>query len=182
MGRSLDRRTIGVRILCCRLAGTVAEHRYTAVDIDKVYISFAAVDSFQAVLIHLLPVPVLRLQDDWEKDKYNQNYPNASNPQINFSQDYHVFAATWTPSVMTWYVDGVPFVSRYPGVSNPPTLFIPSWPLYMIMNTAIANWAPSGMPQPPVWHTDTVYHYVDWVKVWQWSDSNEAEMLTAGSQ
>lgn len=62
-------------------------------------------------------------------------------------------------------MDGNLYETRYPGVSSPPTLFIPSWPLYMIMNVAISWWGPQ--PQPPVWWLNETFMYVDWVKIWQ---------------
>jgi beta-glucanase (GH16 family) len=74
-------------------------------------------------------------QDDW--DKKNANYPaQNSSTFIDFSADYHVFAVTWTPYAIQWFVDGVQHFER--DVGQPWNLFIPNTPMYMILNTALS--------------------------------------------
>jgi beta-glucanase (GH16 family) len=83
--------------------------------------------------------------DDW--DKLNANYPALnSSTFIDFSADYHVFSATWTPYAIQWFVDGVQYYERT--VGEPWNLFIPNTPMYMILNTALSWCVP-----PPWWES-----------------------------
>lgn len=73
--------------------------------------------------------------DDW--DKRNANFPPLnSSTSIDFSADYHVFSATWTPYQLEWFVDGNLYYHR--DVAQPWSLFIPNTPMYLILNTALA--------------------------------------------
>jgi beta-glucanase (GH16 family) len=102
--------------------------------------------------------------DDW--DHYNQIYPNATAGQapIDFSLDFHTFSATWSPDVLVWIIDDVQYEVRRPGDS--PTLFIPSWPLYSVMNVALGDWGTPGRAAPS-WTAEQVMMYVDSYTVWQ---------------
>ena len=68
--------------------------------------------------------------------------------------DYHTYAVEWSPTQVVWYVDGMPWHTRKAG--EPTSLFIPQWPMYMILNSAVNSWADAqldtGFP---------VYHRVD---------------------
>jgi len=69
---------------------------------------------------------------------------------------WHVVAAKWTPSTITWYVDGNPVMSDpvYDSTNQPQHLILYNW------NT---DWEPSNWPNSaPV--EDARF---DWVRVWQ---------------
>lgn len=112
-------------------------------------------------------------KDDWTVDHYNAAYPNISQGMapIDYSQDYHTFGGTWSPEALVWYVDGNQYEVRRPGDSNPPTLFIPSWDLYAVMNIAIAFWGAENNV-PPTW-TGEVFTYIDSYTVWQLQEQRD---------
>ena len=65
-----------------------------------------------------------------------------------------------------WFVDDVEIYSHRLGVI--PTLFIPTWPMYMVLNVAMSWWGvPTPLPQTG-WSTPT-YMYVDYVATYQWA-------------
>lgn len=100
--------------------------------------------------------------DAWTRDgDRNGDAPRPSG--AHYSDDYHVFTAYFNASVITWAVDGAPYVSRVAG--QPAGLFVPSWPLYTILNTALSFW--TG-PQPPPRDNYPAYMYVDYVRAWEW--------------
>ena len=80
-----------------------------------------------------------------------------------FSEDFHNFTMFWNRTAITWEVDGAPYVSRF--VGQPAGLFIPSWPLFTIFNTAMSFW---GVPQPPPPLPEPVFMRVDCVRAWSW--------------
>lgn len=103
--------------------------------------------------------------DSWAAHgKYNQDYPNITNGQapIDFSQDYHVFSVEWNATSISWFVDGNFYEIRTAGDNG--DLFIPSWPMYLIFNVAIAQWTGPQPPLPDNWPT---FMYIDYIKVWQ---------------
>jgi beta-glucanase (GH16 family) len=101
-------------------------------------------------------------KDDWESDhQRNGHFPHP--PGEPFSAAYHNFTAYWNRTAITWEVDGQPYVSRAAG--EPADLFVPSWPLFTIFNTAMAFW---GVPQPPPALAAPVYMRVDWAGAWRW--------------
>jgi beta-glucanase (GH16 family) len=95
--------------------------------------------------------------DLWSKDgQRNGDYPK---PDTGFfSDDFHTFSVYYNATTITWAVDGNTYVSRTAG--DPADLFIPSWPLYLILNTAMSFW---GSAQPPPQVGFPVYMYVDYV-------------------
>ncbi len=88
------------------------------------------------------------------------NYPNASSPSINFSEDFHVFTVEWDSEQISWYVDGNFYEQR--SQSEQPEPHIPQTPFYVILNTGISSWTPPPAPQSP-----TVYHIIDYVRAYQ---------------
>jgi beta-glucanase (GH16 family) len=101
--------------------------------------------------------------DDWKSDgQRSGHYPHPPNQQ--YSSAFHNFTAYYNKTAITWEVDGHPYVSRIAG--HPVDLFVPSWPLFTIFNTAMTYW--TG-PQPPPSVGFPVYMYVDWVQFEQWS-------------
>ena len=101
-------------------------------------------------------------KDDWEADhQRNGHFPHP--PGEPFSAAYHNFTAYWNRTAITWEVDGQPYVSRKAG--EPADLFVPSWPLFTIFNTAMSFF---GVPQPPPALAEPVYMRVDWAGAWRW--------------
>jgi beta-glucanase (GH16 family) len=104
-------------------------------------------------------------KDDWASEKRNGDFPRP--PGGHFSDTYHNFTAYWNKTAITWAVDGSPYVSRI--VGQPANLFVPSWPLYTIFNTALSFWAG---PQPPPRDGYPAYMYVDRVSAWAWAGAS----------
>jgi hypothetical protein len=102
--------------------------------------------------------------DDWWADGAKQGRAARQDfcgPGGFFSDAFHNFTLFWNASALTWAIDGRPYVSRVAG--EPASLFIPQWPLWMILNTAIDSYH----GQPP--HDGyPVYMLVDRVSVWAW--------------
>ena len=68
---------------------------------------------------------------------------------------------------MAWFVDGVQYYSRTAG--EPASLFLPSWPMTVILNTAMSFWAPDhDAPDPKKFPAGGVQMAVDWVRVYSW--------------
>jgi beta-glucanase (GH16 family) len=101
-------------------------------------------------------------QDSEDQDRRSGVLPPP--PGANYSDAFHNFTVYWNATHLTWAVDGAPFVSRT--VGEPSGLFIPSWPLYTILNTGMCFWAG---PQPPPRENFPVYMYVDSVRSWAWA-------------
>ena len=102
--------------------------------------------------------------DEWSSDgQRNGAVPHP--PHANFSAAFHTFAAFWNRTAISWAVDGAVYVSRH--VGDPANLFVPSWPLFTILNTAMAAWGGGVQPPPRVGFPVTML--VDSVAVYAWS-------------
>lgn len=107
--------------------------------------------------------------DEWVGDgDRNGDFPHPAG--ANFSAGFHTFTAYWNATVITWAVDGHPYVSRVAG--QPANLFVPSWGLYTIFNTALSYW--SGPQPPPTNAGYPVYMRVESVGVWAWDGEGAA--------
>jgi beta-glucanase (GH16 family) len=99
---------------------------------------------------------------------FSGSYPGQG-IQADFSTDFHVFTIDWNSTSITWSVDGTPYWERHngdrPGTDH--SAQICSHEMYIILNTAIqANPPlPANAPRYPVTHV------VDWVKVWEWIET-----------
>jgi beta-glucanase (GH16 family) len=74
----------------------------------------------------------------------------------DFSAAYHTFALQWTPTALTWYVDGVPRFRT--------TRHVPHVPMYLLVNLAVGGYWP-GMPDDTT-HFPAIM-YVKYVRVYQ---------------
>ena len=102
--------------------------------------------------------------DEWSTDgQRNGDAPHP--PGANYSAGFHTFTAFWNRTAISWAVDGAVYVSRH--VGDPANLFVPSWPLFTILNTAMAQWG--GGVQPPSRVGFPVTMLVDSVTVFAWS-------------
>ena len=104
-------------------------------------------------------------EDDWWSDGALQG--RASREQFcgagaNFSDSFHNFTLYWNATHLTWSVDGTPIVTRAVGL--PADLFVPQWPLWVILNTAVDSY--HGQPAHD-WRE--VVMLVDRVTWWQWA-------------
>ena len=95
-------------------------------------------------------------------------YPAPGAPLIDFSAAFHVFTVTWDATSIQWYVDGVQFWERHnndrPGTNH--SAAVDDYAMYVILNTAI-NPGFVAAPGEPAVRVMPVYHYVDWVRVWE---------------
>ena len=103
-------------------------------------------------------------EDDWTSDG-QRNGAAAPPAGHNFSDAFHIFGVYFNRTAITWHVDGSPYVSRLAG--EPSNLFVPSWPLFTILNTAMAYWGPQ--PQPPTGEGLPAVMLVDEVNIFKWS-------------
>ena len=102
-------------------------------------------------------------RDEWVADgDRNGDFPHP--PSRPFSADFHNFSVWWNRTAISWAVDDQPYVSRVAG--QPASLFVPSWPLFMIFNTALSFWAG---PQPPPRDSYPQEMLVDSVGIWKWA-------------
>jgi beta-glucanase (GH16 family) len=77
----------------------------------------------------------------------------------DFSEDYHVFGAEWSPSGTVWFVDGV---ERGRTAEGAPYMD-DRGPFYVIVNLQVGL-VGAGLPDPSTtWPAD---QYVDYVRVW----------------
>ena len=72
------------------------------------------------------------------KDEYaggNELWPlaNDTTTVVDWTGSFHSFAVEWSKESIVWFVDGVKRHERR--VGTPPSLFIPTDPFYMILNT-----------------------------------------------
>ena len=85
-------------------------------------------------------------------------YPPLGAPPIDWSADFHVFGVEWSPTNITFSVDGNAYETKSAGDVN-----LPDAAQYLIVNAAIAfYWMPDAAAVYPA------YTFVDWVKAWQW--------------
>ncbi len=70
----------------------------------------------------------------------------------NFTDSFHTFALKWTPSQLTWYVDGVP---RFHTSQN-----VPHVAMYLIMNVAVGGVFPGNPLPSDHWPAAMVVQYV----------------------
>jgi beta-glucanase (GH16 family) len=87
------------------------------------------------------------------KDLYdgkNEMFPPKASKRVPVDwTQFHTFTIEWNVTSITWFVDGTQHHQRVAG--DPASLFIPQWPFYMILNTAIEPFdiqdgADSGFP------------------------------------
>ena len=81
---------------------------------------------------------------------------------VVFGEAFHEFAIEWNSESLTYFVDGVKYLSTYP--SNTDRDGVPQVPMYIILNSALGGpWAgnPTSQTQFPIKHT------VDYVRVLQ---------------
>ena len=67
----------------------------------------------------------------------------AARPILNYSAGWHTFGAEWTPTNISWYVDGALYETR-DAANSPPGFFIAQQPMYMILNSAVSWDYPTG--------------------------------------
>ena len=101
--------------------------------------------------------------DEWSKGgQSNGAYQHP--PGDSFSDVQHTFTVWFNRTAITWGVDGNPYVSRM--VGDPASLFVPSWPLFTILNTAIAHWG--GGVQPPPQEGYPVVMRIEDIAIYKW--------------
>ncbi len=74
----------------------------------------------------------------------------------NLSTGFHIFSVDWSPSAITWYIDGI---QRYRLTDH-----IPSKPMYLIMNLAVGG----DWPGPPTKSTKfPAFFNIDYVRIYK---------------
>lgn len=84
-------------------------------------------------------------------------FPPPGEARIDFSEDFHLFAAEWNETAITFSVDGIEYETK-----DADEVILPSAPMYLILNTAIAPYFPPG--RNAVYPTK---HVIDWVRISQ---------------
>ena len=103
---------------------------------------------------------------------WTYNLGNRNNPKSSFNENvsmdrYHTYGLEWTPTLLTWYVDGKEVGSYAKSENDQDALNKGQWPFdhefYIILNQSVGNgsWAANA----DVNHTyETLF---DWVRVYQ---------------
>ena len=103
---------------------------------------------------------------------WTYNLGNRNNPKSSFNENvsmdrYHTYGLEWTPTLLTWYVDGKKVGSYAKSENDQDALSKGQWPFdhdfYIILNQSVGNgsWAANA----DVNHTyETLF---DWVRVYQ---------------
>ena len=85
-------------------------------------------------------------------------------PNGSFSDDFHVFAVTWTPDSIQWSLDGVPYHSVTPNELKPGQSWAFDHPFFLLLNVAVGgNWPGS----PDATATFPQQMTVDYVRVYK---------------
>jgi len=74
----------------------------------------------------------------------------------NIASDWHTYAVLWTPTLITWYLDGSPVMSDPPYDSTPQ-------PMHLLFYNWTTDWQDDNLPGPVA----TLDTQVDWIRVWQ---------------
>lgn len=85
------------------------------------------------------------------------NYRNMS----TFNDVFHEYAVEWNSQSLTYFVDGVKYLSLYPSDSDQDG--VPEVPMYVILNSALGGWAHN----PTIATKFPIHHTVDYVRVLQ---------------
>jgi beta-glucanase (GH16 family) len=88
------------------------------------------------------------------KDQQNDN--NADDTGIDLTADYHTYGMLWTPTQVSWYLDGNLLHSA-------PAYDSLNQPMFMLLQMWQGGWNPDADSTTP----DTIETDVDWVRVWQ---------------
>jgi len=92
-----------------------------------------------------------------------QHQVRSSN--ADWTQDYHLFQALWTPTRVTFYIDNV-----QTGSFASPAVTIPAQPMTMILNFDVGPWAGSNPPSylyPNSSTPTTAQFNIDYARVYQ---------------
>ena len=106
------------------------------------------------------------LHSNWTVNLGNKNNPKSSFSEAVTQGEWHIFAADWTESLITFYVDGNP-VASYAKSQNASDIEQGQWPFlhdfYIILNQSVGDGSWAKNP-------DTAFTYetrFDWVRVFQ---------------
>ena len=84
-------------------------------------------------------------------------YPPLGEPPIDWSASFHTFSVWWNASALSFYVDGTWYETK-----TSAEVVLPTSPMYIILNTAVAWFLPP--PGPNASYPAT--HEIEWVQVW----------------
>lgn len=120
------------------------------------------------------------VHSNWTYNLGNKNNPTSSfNKSISMDR-YHTYGLEWDDQTITWLVDGVK-VGSYAKSTDSNTLSKGQWPFdkefYLILNQSVGNgsWAANA----DINHTYRMD--VDWIRVYQKTNSTNIESATANS-
>lgn len=106
------------------------------------------------------------LHSNWITTLGNKNNPKSSFSESVTQGEWHIFAASWTEDIITFYVDGNP-VGAYAKSQNATDIEQGQWPFlhdfYLILNQSVGDGSWAKAP-------DTSFTYetlFDWVRVFQ---------------
>jgi beta-glucanase (GH16 family) len=88
-------------------------------------------------------------EDLWGSDSGKFPALNDTDREFDFA-DWHTYAVEWSEDALEWFVDDEHVYRRVAG--EPESLFVPSDPMYIILNTALTPWTASLDPGFPVEH------------------------------
>lgn len=86
------------------------------------------------------------------------------------ADDFHVFAIDWTPTSITWSVDGVPFSTLTPDDLPSGARWVYDHPFFLILNVAVGGYWPGYPDATSVFPQEML---VDYVRVYTTPDTSE---------
>lgn len=89
-------------------------------------------------------------------DQVNPN--NWQNAGVNLTEDFHTYAAKWTPDAVTWYLDNVE-------LHTTPSFTSLKQPMFVLLSMWNPGWMFPISPAPDT--PDTIEAVWDYVRIWQ---------------
>ena len=93
-----------------------------------------------------------------QSDRMNTNNWQPQPSGTDLSAGYHIYAALWTPTTVSWYLDGVLQMSATPYDSF-------NQQMHLLLYNWRGDWEAGNTPRPS--SPEEFYTKVDWVRVWQ---------------
>jgi beta-glucanase (GH16 family) len=94
----------------------------------------------------------------------DQQYGGAVNSVTPLAGGFHTYGLVWSPNLITWTLDGVPFATATPATLAPTSQWVfNGHPFHIILDEAVGGWP--GNPTPATVFPATMQ--VDWVHVYQ---------------
>ncbi len=82
----------------------------------------------------------------------------------SFSHGFHVFGLDWSPTIISWYLDGIPYGSVTPDQLSNADTWVFNKPFFILLNVAVGGNVPGAPDQSTTFPQKLI---VDYVRVYQ---------------